>query len=187
VWRDLGGDDQNGIQTQEVGYDGVTMTFRLENLTPGVIYKIASLAVNDQGDSLTSDYILIGASALPEPPVALYKDSLQSNKTALSIYWDSSPETDMPLTGYILQVADYGSVDFQPIYSGSNRPGDLQHTHNGFITGAKYTFRVVTTNFNGESEPSAPFTFNACTRPMGMGQPTRNDELSETGSLWVEW
>ena len=64
------------------------MEWTIIGLTPGVIFKIAQLAVNSQGDSQLSDYVLIGASALPSAPQSLYKDSLQSNKTAMTISWD---------------------------------------------------------------------------------------------------
>jgi hypothetical protein len=108
---------------------------------------------------------LIGATELPPATATLYKESLLSNKTALTISWDKVVDTSMPITGYLLQVADYGSIDFETIFSGENRPSERQFTQAGFLTGAKYTFRVITLNYNGESEPSDSFTFNACTVP----------------------
>lgn len=42
-------------------------------------------------------------------------------------------------------------------------------------------------NFNGQSEPSASFTFNACLVPSGMLQPFRIDEGSTTNSLIIGW
>jgi hypothetical protein len=52
------------------------MTFTLESLEQGVIYKIASLAINDEGSSDLSDYILLASTELPPPPVNLYKEKL---------------------------------------------------------------------------------------------------------------
>ena len=88
------------------------MTFTINGLTAGTIYKIASLCTNSQGDSVLSDYVLIGATELPDPPATLYKDTLLSNKTALTISWDEVPQTSLPIVGYILEVANYGSKDF---------------------------------------------------------------------------
>lgn len=74
--------------------------------------------------SILSDYILIGATSLPDATAQLYKDSLLSNKTALTISWDEVTQTEMPITGYLLQVADYGSTDFVTIFNGENKPAD---------------------------------------------------------------
>ena len=111
---------------------------------------------------------MIGASYLPVPPATLYKNLLLSNKTALTISWDQVQDTELPITGYILQVADFGSVDFKTIFEGKNQPSNRQFTLDGFITGAKYKFRVISVNFNGQSAPSDEFTFNMCSAPSEM-------------------
>ena len=112
VWRDIGDNDSSGLTTQELSYDGTSMQFTVNGLTAGSIYKIASLCTNSEGDSALSEYVLIGATELPDPPATLYKDTLLSNKTALTISWDESPQTSLPIIGYILEVADYGSKNF---------------------------------------------------------------------------
>jgi hypothetical protein len=50
-----------------------------------------------------------------------------------------------------------------------------------------YTFIVIALNYNGKSEPSIPFTFNACTPPQNIDQPTRVDLLSTTNHLTIAW
>jgi hypothetical protein len=55
------------------------MEYTISGLTPGVIYKFASLAINSQGESEMSHYVLIGATELPPAPTNLYKKSLLSN------------------------------------------------------------------------------------------------------------
>jgi hypothetical protein len=96
-----------------------------------------------------SDYVLIGATELPAATANIYKNSLLSNQTVLAVSWDQVTDTSMPITGYLLQVADYGSTDFETIFNGENRPSERQFSQSGFITGAKYTFRVITLNYNG--------------------------------------
>ena len=63
------------MTVKETGYDGVSMQFTLETLTTGVMYKIALLVYNSEGQSQMSEYLIIGASALPVPPAQLYKES----------------------------------------------------------------------------------------------------------------
>ena len=50
IWRDQG-DDTSEITFQESQYDGVSLQYTLLNLTPGVTYKVASLAFNSEGKS----------------------------------------------------------------------------------------------------------------------------------------
>ena len=53
---------------KEADYDGTSMQFTLSGLTPGKIYKISNLAQNSIGSSPLSDYVMIGATVLPDPP-----------------------------------------------------------------------------------------------------------------------
>lgn len=84
-----------------------------------MIYKIATVAVNAEGESPQSDYILLGATDLPTAPVQLSK-SEQSDATSIVVEWTESVQTDLPITGYLLQVADFGSVNFTTIFNGEN-------------------------------------------------------------------
>jgi len=151
------------------------MSYTLTGLTPGVVYKIAFLAKNEEGDSDLSEYVMIGASSLPAPPANLYKITELSGKTTLTVAWDKVDDIELPVTGYLLQVADFGSVNFKTIYDGSNAPATRQFTKDGFATAARYTFRVLTVNYNGLSEPSEEFTFNSCLAPSGLPSPFRID------------
>lgn len=74
----------------------------MTGLTPGVIYKIATLAVNSEGESPLGEYVLIVASELPSPTGGIYKVTELSNKTELTIRWDASMDPASPVTGYIL-------------------------------------------------------------------------------------
>lgn len=98
------------------------MQFTLSGLTPGKVYKIANKAFNSMGSSAFSDYVMIGATLLPEPPAKIYKVSQLSSKTSLTVSWDKSADPKLPITGYLLQVAKYGSKNFQTAYDGSNLP-----------------------------------------------------------------
>jgi hypothetical protein len=123
VWRDGGADDDLGIQTNQTTYDGHAMTFELAGLQTGVIYKIAAVAVNSQGDSVKSDYVLIAATELPQAPSLIEKDRLISTQSSLHVSWTESAATATPITGYILEMAPFGSFSFQTVYAGTNKPG----------------------------------------------------------------
>jgi hypothetical protein len=101
LYRDLG-DNLSDLTEQEANYDGTSMQFTLESLTLGVIYKIALLAHNSEGSSELSEYVIIGASELPQSTATLYKDTLLSTNTALTVSWDKVVDTAVPITGYIL-------------------------------------------------------------------------------------
>ena len=104
------------------------MQFTLTGLTPGSIYKIANLAKNSLGSSVLSEYVMIGATQLPEAPMQIYKVSQLSSKNKLTVSWDKSSDPKLPIIGYLLKVAKYGSKDFQTIYNGENLPTQTQFT-----------------------------------------------------------
>jgi hypothetical protein len=94
------------------------MTHTLTDLVLGLVFKIAIVAINNEGVSDQSNYVLIGATEIPQPTSSLFKTS--GEKTSITIEWERVVETAMPITGYLLQVADFGSVDFQTIFNGNN-------------------------------------------------------------------
>lgn len=121
VWRDLG-DNLSELATKETNYDGKSLQYQLTGLTPGVTYKIASLAFNSEGSSPLSYYVSIAATSLPDAPAALFKDPLKSTNSSVHIYWDRVADKEMPTTGYILQAAILGSQNFETIYDGVDLP-----------------------------------------------------------------
>jgi len=127
------------------------MQFTLSGLTPGSIYKIANLAKNVIGNSVLSEYVMIGATTLPVAPAQIYKVAELSSKTALTVSWDKSADPSLPITGYLLKVTKFGSKDYQTIFDGANLPTQTQFTYNGVITGSMYTFIVIALNYNGQS------------------------------------
>ena len=75
-----------------------------------------------------SDYVMIASTEIPLPPLNLEKVSTESNKTAITVSWDEVASTAMPITGYLLQMADYGSADFKTVFNGTNQPSVMKHT-----------------------------------------------------------
>jgi hypothetical protein len=67
IVRDDGDYASDDLAIEETTYDGHSVQFTIMNLTPGSIYRVASIAVNAEGSSEQSDYVIIGAGSLPEP------------------------------------------------------------------------------------------------------------------------
>ena len=54
----------------------------------------------------------IATTELPARPQAIHKDTEASSKDVLVIYWDRVADAQVPTSGYILEMAMFGSLDF---------------------------------------------------------------------------
>jgi titin len=167
LWRDSG-ENLEAISIQVADFDGGTTVHQVTGLDPGLLYKFAVYAINAEGTSQSSLYTTMASSELPSKPVAIYKDAVVSNQTQLLVYWDKVANAQIPTSGYILEMAEYGSLDYQVVYNGTNLPQVLSYTVTGLETGSRRSFRLYALNFNGVSEASDVVTFNVCTEPKGM-------------------
>lgn len=64
-------------------YDGVSPSHSISDLTSGLYYKIAVVALNAEGSSDKSTYITIATSELPDQPLAIVKNTDLSDQTSL--------------------------------------------------------------------------------------------------------
>lgn len=183
LWRD-DGDYSSAVATQITGYDQ-SAQFKVTSLTTGVVYRFGVIAVNSVGDSSMSYYGTFAAAGLPSAPTAIHKDSSASDKTSISLYWDSVTGSDISTTGYNLYMTEYGSTDFTLIYDGSNKPQTLSYLVEDLNTSSQYTFKLTALNFNGEGAYSNEFTFNACTTPSGFSAPWK--QASTSTSITINW
>ena len=71
-------------------------------MTPSAKYKIASLATNNEGSSELGEYVMIGATELPQAPSTVLKNEAKSDKTTIFLEWSEVADPDLPITGYIL-------------------------------------------------------------------------------------
>ena len=101
------------------------------------------------------------------------------------IYWTQVTTSDLPITGYILEMDDGLNEDFSVIYDGSLNSQNVAYTVNNLIQGRTYNFRVSSVDINGQGPVSAVSSFISCIPPSGMDQPylTYVDEISFT----VNW
>lgn len=82
-------------------------------------------------------------------------------------------------------MAEYGSEVFSTIYVGTNRPQTLSYTATQLETGKIYQFKIVALNYNGESEESDVYFFNACNTPTSFDAPYRITSTST--SIKIGW
>ena len=184
LYRDLG-DYSSTVSTPVTGYNGMDSTYTVTGLTPGVMYRFIVQAENSVGLSLQSYQTIAIAARLPSAPTMLYKNTLLSNKTAISVYWNKVADTETETSGYLLMMAEYGSQEFKTIYDGTSRPLKLDYTATGLTTGKQYIFKLIAMNFNGESPESPDFVFNACNTPSAMAAP--NKVSSTQTSITLSW
>lgn len=72
-------------------------------------YRFGIRAFNEIGYSDFSQFTIIASAYLPSAPVLVSKDSSNSNKTALTVYWPKVADTEIETTGYILYMTEFGS------------------------------------------------------------------------------
>jgi len=140
-------------------------------------------AINAHGESAYSQEVRAAVGALPGQPAQLRRSSLLSTRTQLAIEWSVEPDTEVPITGYILEWDQAeGEGVFYEIWNGRGRPEVLLHEM-AVQTGAKYSFRHKSINFNGESEYSEVLETYACVSPSPPGAPTWITSSTTTISL----
>ena len=106
----------------EAGYDGLSPTYQVTGLTSGKKYRFGIVAENKAGLSEMSYYTIIVAASLPSKPTLLSKNSDLSNETSITVQWSKVADTETETSGYILNMAEFGSSNYQTVYTGYNRP-----------------------------------------------------------------
>ncbi len=60
-------------------------------------------------------------------------------------------------------------------------------THTNITIGGYYNYQILSRNYNGLSQISSKFLFNACVAPSDINKPVRIDEGSVKNSLLIAW
>lgn len=185
LYRDAG-DYSSEVSISVATYDGVSLTTTVTGLTAGLKYRFTVEAENIAGRSVPSYETIVVAAQLPPKPTSIIKDSSKSSKTSIHLVWAKVPNTETETTGYILKMAEFGSLDYKVIYYGYNKPQTLEYTATGLKTGSIYSFKLSSLNFNGESTlESDEFQFNACLIPSSFDAPYKI--TSTSSSITIGW
>jgi hypothetical protein len=184
-----GGSLASQVFTRNTRYDGSSSTFVVDipndSLTAGEKYRFVTTATNDQGESSYSQEVRAAVSDLPAKPAGLTRSTTLSTRTQLQINWAVEPDTQVPITGYILEW-DNGEAEgtFVELWNGVGRPEVLLYTVT-VTTGSKYSFRYKSINYNGQSVYSDVLETYACVSPSAPGTPSW--VASTTTSIQLSW
>lgn len=173
LFRNEGGVSTNYIKITT--YDGSsldhTMTVDDDSLVASTIYKFKYRAVNDYGESDFSDEVDAGVSSFPAKPDPVTKVVNESGETYITLQWDVSPDTELPVIGYILNADDGFGIEFEVVYNGINFPNVRKYMVTKLLTGQTYGFTIQAVNFNGPSEKSDVASFILCKIPTQFASP----------------
>ena len=164
LYRNQGGTDTNYVKVDS--YLGKqrshTLTQSVDGILPSTIYKLRQLAVNAYGSSELSEETDVGVSSFPAKPNQVRKIDLESTSTAITVEWDASLDTELPVIGYKLLVNNGMEFDYYTQYNGVNFPNVRKYELSGLQSGDKYSFKVQAINFNGVGEAIDPATHIIC-------------------------
>lgn len=157
-------------------------------MTAGVIYKFKYRAVNLYGVSDWSEELDAGVSSLPAKPNQVRKIEAETSETHITVEWDTSADTELPVIGYSLKINDgVGGDVFTDVFaSGKIFPNVKKYVIGDLVTGLTYGFTIEALNFNGASEASDPAFFIICTKPKELAAATMPAVTSTTLTLaWL--
>ena len=157
-------------------YDGLALTHTAtvldDGLVPGTVYKFRYLAVNAYGESDMSDEVNAGVASFPAKPNAVRKVAAESGEASITLEWDTSADTELPVLGYLVSMNDGSDVEYVQIYDGTNYPNVRKFLATGLQTGTTASFTVQAVNYNGAGEASDPADFIICLPPSQFSPPT---------------
>ena len=155
------------------------------SMTSGEKYRFVTTATNTQGESAYSAEVRAAVGLVPSQPAKLARSFTLSTRTQLTITWTITPDTEIPITGYVLEWDNAeGDGNYYELWNGRGRPEVLSYTVT-VNTGSKYSFRHKAVNYNGDSVYSDVLETYACVSPTAPGTPTWI--TSTTTSISVSW
>ena len=92
------------------------------------------------GESDFSEELNAGVSSFPAKPNPVRKLLSESTQTAITLEWDTSLATSLPVIGYRLLMKDATQVNYQVVFDGANFPNVRKYLVTGLKTGDLYTF-----------------------------------------------
>jgi hypothetical protein len=143
--------------------------FTVTGLAAGTIHTFKYAALNEIGRSEYSREVRIAVSRPPAKPAAPTKNMEKSTRTSIFVEWEASEATEVPILGYKLYMAS-GTSEYKLIYAAQN-PLIREFNAVELATGNLYQFKLVATNFNGDSEMSDPLERFSCLPPSEPAVP----------------
>jgi len=139
------------VGTYNVNDPGYTDTINVSDLIAGRTYRFVSTAFNQIGQSKSSIEVRFASASLPAVPASL-KRGASTTQNQIHITWDIEPDTEILITGYVLEMYKSSCDCFVVIWNGKVHPETTDYIQTAdIVTGQFYTFRHKAFNFNGES------------------------------------
>mmetsp|Transcript_23477 Transcript_23477/g.36170 ORF Transcript_23477/g.36170 Transcript_23477/m.36170 type:complete len:167 (+) Transcript_23477:497-997(+) len=156
LWMDAGTSNSDFTNVHSTSGNSLSLTHTVtladDNLVLGNHYSFKFRSKNDVGYSEFSSIKRIGFGAAPEAVSTLASDLDNCGPTYVAMSWSTPTGThNLPILGYIVQMINPISDEWETILDASTDPDKLSHTEFGLVNLATYTFRVYAVNFNGMS------------------------------------
>jgi hypothetical protein len=112
-------------------------------------YRFKLRAVNSYGTSEFSEEMVAGLADYPIPPSSITKLESESGETYMTIEWQLSADTDLPVVGYRLSMDNgHNSGVYSPVVRLSNNV--FKYLVTNLETSLTYGFVLTALNMNGE-------------------------------------
>lgn len=120
----------------------------------GLTYRFKVFATNIVGSSEYSDEAYISFGDVPPQPTAISALTAVTTRTTIYVEW-TQVVSQLPVTGWILNMDDGKLGTMTPIYNGTNRPDLTSYKVGDLTTGLPYRFSVQAVDSNGISIASS--------------------------------
>jgi hypothetical protein len=81
-------------------------------------------------------------AAFPAKPNAVRQVIAESGSTSITLEWDTSAATQLPVIGYLLKADDGLGGAYTTVYDGRNFPNVLKNLVSGLKTARSYKFTI---------------------------------------------
>ena len=180
LWRDQGNDFSSAfveVPSYTDNSELFTTSAALDGLETGKIYRFKTTAFNkpqETGAEQSSNFsleVIIGCGANVPQPNEVTRDENFRSASSILVHWDPVASSDLPVTGYTLEMDDGLGGDFTEIYDGRENLQIFEYEVAGLVSQRLYRFRVAGIDVNGVGQFSTPVALRACKPPETLAQP----------------
>jgi hypothetical protein len=115
----------------------------------GRTYRFKTCVANSIGDSDFSHEVIVGVGSKAPAPGAVLRDFSYESESSIKVNWTSVTASDLPITGYVLEMDDGLGGPFLKIYDGKENTQKLSFEVFNLVAQRIYRFRVYAINVNG--------------------------------------
>eukprot|EP00930_Biecheleria_cincta_P038762 TRINITY_DN26639_c0_g1_i1.p1 TRINITY_DN26639_c0_g1~~TRINITY_DN26639_c0_g1_i1.p1 ORF type:complete len:4930 (+),score=584.21 TRINITY_DN26639_c0_g1_i1:1092-14792(+) len=183
LYRDNGANDTIDVLLWNgVGQPHITK-FSVSGLTGGLVYRLATTAVNGAGESVQATPTSIPGGTVPARMAVLQRDaSIARTSTGVSLTWTAaSSDGGSPIIGYEIRYDNgaYSSLSNTRSLSSTT----FSDTINGLPAGQFVRFQIYAQNAIGFSQASPVYRTQICALPDPVASFTASDHTDDSVKL----